>query len=212
MNAELITHDLCNQGFHLLDDWLAVEHCQTLQTVAQALYAQGLFRGAKIGLKVGSHQNDAIRTDEILWLEGNENNPVIQIFLAQIQRVAQMLNQFLFLGLNEFETHFANYQPGTYYRRHIDQFAAQKTRKISFVYYLNNDWREEYGGALQLYNKEEQLIQQVFPLANRFICFNSDLPHEVAVTHQPRYSITGWMKTRALSPLAAPINDKQKGD
>lgn len=201
MNAELITHDLCSQGFHLIDDWLDAEHCQALQTAAQALYAQGLFRGAKIGLKVGSQQNDAIRSDEILWLEGNESNPAIQIFLTQIQHLAQMLNQSLFLGLNEFETHFANYQPGTYYKKHIDQFAAQKTRKISFVYYLNPDWQDEYGGALKLYNKEEQLIQTVLPLANRFICFNSDLPHEVARTLQPRYSLTGWMKTRALSPI-----------
>ncbi len=201
MNIELITHDLCTQGFHLIDDWLGQEHCQALRTEAQTLYAQGLFRGAKIGLNVASHKNETIRTDEILWLEDNEHNPAIQIFLAQIQRLVQILNQSLFLGLNEFETHFANYQPGTYYKKHIDQFAAQKTRKISFVYYLNQDWQDEYGGALKIYNKEEQLIQQVAPVENRFICFNSDLPHEVAVTHQPRYSITGWMKTRALSPV-----------
>lgn len=198
-NPELITHDLCNQGFHIIDGLLELQQCQSLRATAQELYDQDLFRSAKIGLKIASHQNNTIRTDKILWLEGNETNPAIQNFLIHMQKLAQIFNQLLFLGLNEFETHFANYQPGTYYKKHIDQFAAQKTRKISFVYYLNKDWQEHYGGELNLYNKEDQLIQKILPQENRFICFNSELPHEVSVTHQPRYSITGWMKTRASS-------------
>ena len=144
-----------------------------------------------------SQQNNTIRTDKISWLDEQENNPAIQAFLTQIKQVANILNQSLFLGLNEFETHFAAYQPGTYYRKHIDQFATQKTRKISCVYYLNKDWLDAYGGELMLYSKNEELIQRVLPQENRFICFNSELPHEVCITYQPRYSITGWMKTRA---------------
>lgn len=198
MNAELITHDLCTQGYHLIDNLLEPAQCHALRTSAHEQYEQGLFRGAKIGRTIETHQNHTIRTDEILWLEGNETNPAIRTFLEQIQHLAQLLNQSLFLGLNEFETHFASYQPGTYYKRHVDQFATQKTRKISFVYYLNKDWREEYGGELALYNKEDELLHKVLPQENRFICFNSDLPHEVALTHRPRYSITGWLKTRPI--------------
>lgn len=201
MNSEPLTYDLCNQGFHIIDGWLTAEQCQTLRSAAEELYSQGLFRSAKIGRHVESHENNTIRTDAILWLEQNETNPAIQIFLEKIQQILQLLNQSLFLGLNEFETHFANYQPGTYYKKHIDQFATQKTRKISFVYYLNKDWQDEYGGELKLYDLDERLIQNIMPLENRLICFNSTLPHEVAITHQPRYSITGWMKTRALSPI-----------
>lgn len=197
MNYELLIHDLCNHGFHVNDGLLALEQCQQLRTLAEALYEQGHFRSAKIGRHIEEQQNELIRADKILWLENNETQPQLQFFLTQIQQLTQHLNQELFLGLNEFETHFANYQPGTYYKKHIDQFALQKTRKISFVYYLNQGWREEYGGALRLYNQEEQLIQEVLPQENRFICFNSELPHEVLLTHQPRYSITGWMKTRA---------------
>lgn len=202
MNSDFLTHDLCTQGFHIIEHFLDPIHWHILKTTAQEQYEQGLFRSAKIGLKVESQQNHKIRTDKILWLEGNEDNPSIQIFLARIQQLAQLLNQSLFLGLNEFETHFANYQPGTYYKKHIDQFTMQKTRKVSFVYYLNQDWLATDGGALKLYNQEEQLIQTVLPQANRFICFNSELPHEVTITHKPRYSITGWMKTRSLGFVA----------
>jgi SM-20-related protein len=201
MNFELLTQDLCTQGFHIIDNWLKAEQCHNLRTQAQEFYEQGLFRGAKIGANVDSHQNETIRTDKILWLDEDDAHPTLQLFLNKIHKLAQVLNQSLFLGLNEIETHFANYQPGTFYKRHVDQFAAQKTRKISFVYYLNKDWRKEYGGGLKLYNHHEQLIQQVLPQENRFICFNSELPHEVSLTHQARYSITGWLKTRALSLL-----------
>lgn len=196
MNSEQITQGLCTQGFHVMDDFLPPEDYLSLRTTAQEMYHQGLFRGAKIGLQIESHKNNTIRSDEILWLDEHEANPIIQVFLTRINQLAQILNQSLFLGLHEFETHFANYQPGTFYKKHIDQFAAKKTRKISFVYYLNKDWKKAHGGELNLYNKEDRLIHQVIPEGNRFICFNSELPHEVCLTHQPRYSITGWMKTR----------------
>lgn len=194
--TEQLIHNLCTQGFHFIDEFLSLDQYLGLRDLAQAQYQQGLFRGAKIGLTVNSKPNHAIRTDEILWLEEQDQNPSVQFFLKHINQLAALLNQNLFLGLHEFETHFASYQPGTYYKKHIDQFAAQKTRKISFVYYLNSDWQQEYGGELKLYDKHHQLIQKVLPQGNRFICFNSELPHEVALTHQVRYSITGWMKTR----------------
>jgi SM-20-related protein len=99
--------------------------------------------------------------------------------------------------------HFAVYAPGSFYKRHVDQFATTKTRKISCVYYLNEKWLEEYQGELTLYDKENNLLQNVLPIGNRLICFNSELPHEVNPTLQTRYSITTWMKTRNdnLSPL-----------
>jgi SM-20-related protein len=195
MNPKFLIQDLCTQGFHIIDGFLAEEHCCALRAIAEVRYNQGLFHRAQIGLKVESHRNEAIRTDHILWVDPKDN-PKIDIFLERIQFLAHQLNHSLFLSLTEFETHFAYYQPGTFYKKHVDQFAKQKNRKISFVYYLNKHWKDEYGGALTLYNNEGVLLQRVMPLENRFICFNSELPHEVATTHHCRYSITGWMKTR----------------
>ncbi len=197
-NIELLIHNLCNQGFHFIDDFLSQEYYFSLRNTARELYTQGLFRSAKIGLNISSQQNNAIRTDEILWLESDNQDPAIQFFINQIHQLCQVLNQNLFLGLHEFETHFASYQPGTFYKKHIDQFAAQKTRKVSFVYYLNEDWCDEYGGQLKLYDTHDHLLENINPQGNRLICFNSELPHEVTTTHQTRYSITGWMKTRPV--------------
>lgn len=197
LDPELISHHLCTQGYHIIDGFLETEHYQSLITHAHTMQQEGLFRSARIGMTVQTHQNNAIRTDKICWIEEDSTNASVLAFLNQTHTLANILNQQLYLGLAEFETHFAVYQPGAYYKRHIDQFAAKKTRKISCVYYLNEHWQEDFGGELNLYTTDNRLIQKVPPKGNRFICFNSELPHEVCLTHQTRYSITGWMKTAA---------------
>ena len=55
-------------------------------------------------------------------------------------------------------------------------------------------------GILEILPQDE-LIQDITPCGNRFICFKSELPHEVCLTLQTRYSIAGWMKTRSVFPV-----------
>jgi SM-20-related protein len=207
LDPELISHNISVQGYHLIDEFLTQDHYQALIRYAQNLHQQGVFRSARIGQKVQAHHNNAIRTDEICWLEEESTERSVQAYLKQTNELASKLNRTLFLGLTEFETHFAVYQPGAYYKKHVDQFATNKTRKISCVYYLNELWQEDFGGELILYSKEDQPLQKVYPKGNRFICFNSELPHEVCLTHHTRYSITGWMKTASTSvPFITNLN------
>lgn len=197
-NSELISNDLCNKGYHLIDNFLELEHYQTLCSMAHQKNQKGEFRDAKIGRTIQEHQNTSIRTDTIFWLDEHSENPAIQAYLNKNKALMQLFNQCFFLSLVEFETHFACYPPGSFYKRHIDQFSTNKSRKISCVYYLNPNWQKEFGGELTLYTKENQFLQNINPLGNRFICFNSELPHEVALTHNTRYSLAGWMKTRSF--------------
>ncbi len=197
IDSELITDNLCTHGFHVIDDFLELDHCRALRRFSSEMHHQGLFKNAKIGSTVQARQNNTIRTDAIYWLEEDSADQAVQAYLKKTSHLAHLLNRSLFLGLAEFETHFAVYQPGTFYKKHVDQFATQKTRKISCVYYLNEHWQADFGGELKLYNQTGQIIEAIQPLENRFICFNSELPHEVCVTHHPRYSIAGWMKTRS---------------
>ncbi|CAM2823660.1 2OG-Fe(II) oxygenase [Legionella worsleiensis] len=201
LDPELISHNISVQGYHLIDEFIAPEHYKALIAYCENLQQQGLFRNARIGHTNETHHNNAIRTDAICWLEEQTIEPCVQTYLKRTNELACLLNRTLFLGLTEFETHFAVYQPGTYYKKHIDQFATKKTRKISCVYYLNEAWQEEFGGELILYSKENHILQKVSPKGNRFICFDSELPHEVCLTHHTRYSITGWMKTAPTNPL-----------
>jgi hypothetical protein len=48
-------------------------------------------------------------------------------------------------------------------------------RRINVIIYLNEDWKEEYGGALELWDKAmTQCRQAIEPLFNRCVVFNTD--------------------------------------
>ncbi len=193
--------DLCTQGYHLIDDFLDQSTYQELYVLATQLAQQEAFYPAKIGQKSQTQQNQSIRKDHIYWLDELPNNDAVCRYLQQIAALMKSLNQNLFLGLQEHELHFAVYSPGAFYKKHIDQFHTTKTRKISCVYYLNPTWDVSYGGKLNLYSKNDTELQAIQPLGNRFVCFDSTLPHEVERTTQTRYSITGWLKTRPATSV-----------
>jgi SM-20-related protein len=107
------------------------------------------------------------------------------------------LSRALFLPLRDFESHFAIYPPGTFYKRHRDNFQKQNHRLLSLVLYLNENWSPEQGGTLRIYPEAEE-PKDVEPIGGRLVIFRSDLEHEVLPCHAPRYSITGWMRDKPI--------------
>lgn len=194
-----LADEIYHPGFHIIDNFLDHHHYHALRTTIHTVHNNGYFRDAKIGHQAGAAHNARIRKDQIYWLDQTTDEQATLAYFGAVNKICTALNRALFLGLVEYEAHFAVYNPGTFYKKHVDQFATTKARRISCVYYLNDTWREADGGELILYDKTEQLLTTVQPLANRFICFNSDLPHEVCTTHQMRYSISGWLKTNVLN-------------
>ena len=117
--------------------------------------------------------------------------------MAEVQ---QALNRALFLGLFEYEAHFAHYPPGAFYRRHLDSFRGRANRVVSTVGYLNPDWPEDGGGEMVLYapDEPEREVARVRPSAGTFACFLAErVPHEVLPTRLPRASIAGWFRRNA---------------
>ncbi len=48
-------------------------------------------------------------------------------------------------------------------------------RRINVLIYLNKDWKEEYGGSLELWDRDMKTkVQSVVPLFNRCVIFNTD--------------------------------------
>lgn len=48
-------------------------------------------------------------------------------------------------------------------------------RRINVLVYLNNDWKPEYGGALELWKRDMSRCEiQVLPIFNRCVIFNTD--------------------------------------
>jgi hypothetical protein len=46
-------------------------------------------------------------------------------------------------------------------------------RRVNILIYLNDNWKDEYGGALSLYDKNLKLEKKVYPLGNRIVIFTT---------------------------------------
>ncbi|MCW5585246.1 MAG: hypothetical protein KIS75_03875 [Chromatiales bacterium] len=71
---------------------------------------------AGIGREQDHQLNRFVRSDETRWLEPDE--AVAGAFLDWMEQLRQGINRRLFLGLFDYEAHYARYSPGAFYRRH----------------------------------------------------------------------------------------------
>jgi len=158
--------------------------------------ADRLYR-AGIGRELDFQIDREVRRDYIVWL--NRQRPVQSDFLDSMERLRLSLNRTLFLGLFEFEAHFAHYPPGGFYKRHLDSFRGAANRLISLVVYLNRDWQPGDGGELVLYSEDESgELARIEPRAGTIALFLSEeIPHEVRPARRDRLSIAGWFRLNA---------------
>jgi hypothetical protein len=67
--------------------------------------------------------------------------------------------------------------PGGFLKVHTDFNWHPKMRldrRLNLIVYLNRDWREEFGGHIELWDREvERCVQRVLPVWNRTIVFNT---------------------------------------
>lgn len=188
------------QGYLVLDGALPAHLSQALLDEWDQHFAVHL-QSAGVGRAGDYRQSPDIRRDKILWLE--PETPAVTEFLSWMDKLRTGLNQRLFLGLFDYESHFALYEPGDFYQKHRDAFRdtnARAGRKLSTVYYLNPDWTSLDGGELVLYDEaDEHLLERVAPKQGRLLVFLSeDFPHEVLPARRPRKSIAGWFRVKPV--------------
>lgn len=136
-----------------------------------------------------------IRSDKIYWLDRTHKDLFEDRFLKLIDRFVLYLNSTCYTNIIGYEFHFAVYDEGSFYKRHLDVFKDNRQRAYSMIMYLNQDWKEGDGGELCVYI--DDLPIKVSPLNRKAVFFkSSELEHEVLLSHKPRLSITGWFKTR----------------
>jgi SM-20-related protein len=149
------------------------------------------------GKNIDFQKDKAVRRDQVYWLAEKGENKDESEFLNLIQLFMDYLNSNCFTALNSFECHYALYQPGAFYKRHLDQFRQDDSRKFSLICYLNENWKLMDGGELSLFLAEGE--KQIAPIGGRLVCFESGkIEHEVKETQRERLSITGWLKTGGL--------------
>jgi SM-20-related protein len=164
-----------------------------LQQNILQLQEDDMMHAAGIGNDTVKDAAQKMRGDKIYWMDKSHDNIFEQEFLHQVEGFIERLNSTCYTGINSYEFHYAVYEEGSFYKRHRDQFKNDSNRKYSLISYLNNNWLEEDGGQLLVYQNET--VQKISPQSQTAVFFKSEeMEHEVALAHRSRMSITGWLK------------------
>ncbi|MES2430989.1 MAG: 2OG-Fe(II) oxygenase [Bacteroidota bacterium] len=159
-----------------------------------ALYENKQLIAAGTGDNANVDHSKLFRGDIIHWLDRKHNNIHENSFFDLMDAFVKHLNDTCYTGITSYEFHYTLYEKGSSYKKHLDQFRNNDSRKYSMVMYLNDDWKEVDGGELCIHN--EKGSQNISPNSGKSVFFKSnELEHEVLVTNKPRMSITGWLKS-----------------
>ena len=190
-----IVDDIAARGWSQQNIFLPERLTRELAAECRKRAAEGELTPAGVGRGTGQEVREGIRGDHIQWLEPGQAEPC-DAYLNLMDSLRQALNRGLFLGLEEFESHFALYPPGAFYLKHVDRFRDDDARTVSAVLYLNDAWLPEHGGQLRMY-LEGETSYDVQPTGGCLVVFLSgDMPHEVLPATRERLSLTGWFRRR----------------
>ncbi|MFT6866404.1 MAG: SM-20-related protein [Cyclobacteriaceae bacterium] len=158
-------------------------------------WINGEMRPAGVGQKFDFTKNVLVRGDLIKWISNDSTNIFEVILMDRIREFYHYLNSTCFTSINDFEFHYAFYEQGSFYKKHLDQFKNDRGRQFSLVFYINDNWLESDGGNLSIHRIGQDIVN-IYPSAGQVVFFKSDeIEHEVhpSLTRY-RLSIAGWLK------------------
>lgn len=189
---ETLIDQVLQQGYGILDNFVTPTELSALNNSLEHRYKEAAFK--KAGISKEHEVISEIRGDEIFWLGKSSALDAEAAYLSKIEDFMAYLNQTCYLGLKSYELHYAVYPIGAFYKKHLDRFKSDSGRKMTTVFYLNEEWTEADGGQLRLYLNEG--TKDILPIGGRMAIFESDkIEHEVLPSLKERRSITGWLKT-----------------
>jgi SM-20-related protein len=198
LQLDTIADALAAHGYLIVDDVVPVTLLNALLAHFNQLQIEE-FKSAGVGRQSEFQLQEKIRADKIHWLAANTETTIE--FLQWMDILRAGINRRLFMGLFDYESHFAYYPIGAFYKKHRDAFRGNRTqgqsnRVLSTVLYLNEGWLPENGGELLVYAEDDsQVIEKVSPLFGRLVIFLSEkFPHEVLPANRNRKSIAGWFR------------------
>lgn len=177
----------------IAENFLPVQLANDLKNNLIRLYTDKLLLHAGTGNDTIVVHNKLIRSDIIYWLDKKHNDQHENDFFDLMDSFVCFLNSSCYTGITGYEFHYTLYEPGSFYKKHIDQFRNNDSRQYSIIMYLNTEWEKEDGGELRIHHTNS--IQNISPVNGKMVFFKSnELAHEVLVTNKLRMSITGWLK------------------
>lgn len=195
-----IADDLSANGYSVQKGWFPPDLVGALLRDLEICQEKGRLKHAGIGRGPQNQTAIEIRNDETLWLDGQSDAQ--NEYLRLMDALRTDLNQNLFLGLFEFEAHYALYQPGGFYKKHVDALKGQRNRIVSTVTYLTPAWQDSDEGHLVLYDQNDNELTRILPEAGTLAVFMSEnIPHEVLPPRRARSSIAGWYRCNPANPV-----------
>ena len=164
---------------------------------------QQLFRDGTMTIegKVAESTEFRPRSDSIIWYHPTGNlNSMLNRYHILMHRFMNHVNSQLLGGtekrLTKIEMQLSKYPAGSSgFKYHFDATKiSSSSRRITFVFYLNSDWKKEDGGEIEIaLNSNSKDTVSIEPIANRFLIFHSCfVKHRVLSNNNDRYSITCW--------------------
>ena len=200
LDVPTLIDDLAGRGWASCPDALDPALSAALADECRRRERRGDLVPAGVGRGEAQAVREGIRGDRSEWLAPGQS-PARDASLALMEQLRQALNQAFFLGLDEFECHFALYPPGAFYQTHLDRFRDDDARQVTAVVYLNPDWQPDHGGCMRLYPPGGEPLE-VPPRAGHLLVFlSAEIPHEVLPTQVERLSLTGWFRRRGAQPF-----------
>ena len=192
MDISGIADALADRGYLIVPQFISQQKALDFYHYARSLDNSD-WQLAAVGRREQQTINTNVRGDRIHWLDSERSEE--QEYLGYMSTLREGLNRELFMGLFDYEAHLANYQPGAYYKKHLDAFKGRSNRILTTVLYLNPEWHKADGGELVIYDERGRVLEEVLPTLGTMVIFLSDrFVHEVKVGMRDRYSITGWFR------------------
>jgi hypothetical protein len=150
LSSQIIS-DMNSCGICVIDNFLGESRCDVILNEVKSLYASGHFRNGQLVKGGATPSNSDIRSDKIMWVDGNESEcrdiGVLMRTLDKIVRTCtNQSSSALQDGLerkhitNRTKAMLACYPgSGAQYVKHVDN-PNQDGRAITCIYYLNKNW------------------------------------------------------------------------
>ncbi|HWM95094.1 MAG TPA: 2OG-Fe(II) oxygenase [Thermoanaerobaculia bacterium] len=121
--------------------------------------------------KLGYWHENPLRPSVQLFLYEMNSAPLLQ-FLEALTGIEGLISDPYYGGAGPHQI-----EPGGFLKVHVDfnwHPLLKLDRRLNLLVYLNKDWEEEYGGHLELWNRNvSRCEQKVLPVFNRTVVFST---------------------------------------
>ena len=146
LNFDTLIDSYLEDKVGISNSFIGVSLAASLKENLMRLHSTNQLLSAGIGNNTIVDHDLLIRKDKIYWLDRSHQNIHENLFFNLIDEFVLYLNSTCYTGITGYEFHYALYESGSFYKKHLDQFQNDSRRIYSMIMYLNTDWQVSDGG------------------------------------------------------------------